>query len=354
MTPRAAETREPAEILSTGDRATWSVTAPSILTPRGRGADDAAASMVRTLFDRPRWLEPCHLYDERGSLLFEEICELPEYYPTRTEAAILEREAGTLMSLAPVECIVELGAGFSKKTVHLLKALSRARGRGTFAAVDVSAIALMASRSMAEELFPELAFTGLEARFEDAITSITRDIPKLVVFLGSTIGNFTPTDMLHFFTHLCEHMGPDDYLLLGVDRIKDPRIIEPAYDDARGVTAAFVLNAFTNVTRATGAGFRPDLIAYRSGYSPERTRVEMYGIATETHRVDFPRHSASFVWEKGEGILVETSRKFDPDDLQVQLRSFGLESLGHWTDPNRWFSLLLFRRSANSRALESK
>ena len=345
---------EPAPILSARDRPDWSVTAPAILTPRGRSADDAAASMVRTLFDRPRWLEPCHLYDERGSLLFEEICELPEYYPTRTEAAILEREAGALISLAPVECIVELGAGFSKKTIHLLKALSRARGRGTFAAVDVSATALMASRSMAEELFPELAFTGLEARFEDAITSITRDIPKLVVFLGSTIGNFTPTDMLHFFTHLCEHMGPDDYLLLGVDRIKDPRIIEPAYDDARGVTAAFVLNAFTNVIRATGAGFRPELITYRSGYSAKRTRVEMYGIATETHRVDFPRHSASFVWEKDEGILVETSRKFDPDDLQVQLHSFGLESLGHWTDPNRWFSLLLFRRSKDSRALESK
>ena len=354
MTPRAAGTREPAEILSTGDRATWSVTAPSILTPRRRAPDRVAAGMVRTLFDRPRWLEPCHLYDERGSLLFEEICELPEYYPTRTEAAILEREAGTLMSLAPVECIVELGAGFSKKTVHLLKALSHARGRGTFAAVDVSATALMASRSMAEELFPELAFTGLEARFEDAITSITPDIPKLVVFLGSTIGNFTPTDMLHFFTHLCDHMGPDDYLLLGVDRIKEPEIIERAYNDSRGVTAAFILNAFTNVTRATGAGFQPEKIAYRSGYSRARERVEMYGVATETHRVEFPRHSASFVWEKGEGILVETSRKFDPDDLRVLLRSFGLESLGHWTDPKQWFSLLLFRRSVQPGGMEPK
>ncbi len=354
MTPRAAETRKPAEILSTGDRATWGVTAPSILTPRRRPPDRVAFGMVRTLFDRPRWLEPCHLYDERGSLLFEEICELPEYYTTRTEAAILEREAGTLMSLAPVECIVELGAGFSKKTVHLLKALSRARGRGTFAAVDVSATALMASRSMAEELFPELAFTGLEARFEDAITSIAPDIPKLVVFLGSTIGNFTPTDMLHFFTHLCDHMGPQDYLLLGVDRIKEPEIIERAYNDSRGVTAAFILNAFTNVTRATGAGFQPEKIAYRSTYSRARERMEMYGIATETHRVEFPRHSASFVWEKGEGILVETSRKFDPDDLQVLLRSFGLESLGHWTDPKRWFSLLLFRRSAQSGGMEAK
>lgn len=347
--------REPADILSARDRADWSVSAPSILTPRQRPSGQLAAGIVRTLFDRPRRLEPCHLYDERGSLLFEEICELPEYYPTRTEAAILEREAGALMSLAPVECIVELGAGFSRKTIHLLKALSRARGRGTFTAVDVSATALMASRSMAEELFPELAFTGLEARFEDAITSITGDIPKLVVFLGSTIGNFTPTDMLHFFTHLCDHMGPDDYLLLGIDRIKEPAIIEPAYDDSRGVTAAFILNAFNNVNRVTGANFRPEKIAYRSGYNQERAQVEMCGIATETHRVDFPRHSASFAWEEGDGILVETSRKFDPDDLQVQLRSFGLDSLGHWTDPNQWFSLLLFRRSGKAGdGLESK
>ena len=106
MTRQPTETREPAEILSSRDRATWSVTAPAILTPRERSSDDAAAGMVKTLFDHPRWLEPCHLYDERGSLLFEEICESPEYYPTRTESAILEREAGALMSLAPVECIV--------------------------------------------------------------------------------------------------------------------------------------------------------------------------------------------------------------------------------------------------------
>ena len=135
MTPQPTETREPAAILSTRERGTWSVTAPTILTPSKRSSDNAAAGTVKTLFDRPRWIEPCHLYDERGSLLFEELCELPEYYPTRTEAAILERESGTLMNLAPVECIVELGAGFSKKTIHLLKALTRARGRGTFAPV---------------------------------------------------------------------------------------------------------------------------------------------------------------------------------------------------------------------------
>ena len=344
--------RETKDILSARDRTTWAVTAPAILTPRGRLPHHAAAGMVRTLFDRPRWLEPCHLYDERGSLLFEEICELPEYYPTRTEAAILEREAGALMSLAPVDCIVELGAGFSKKTVHLLKALTRARGRGTFAAVDVSATALMASRRMAEELFPELAFTGLEARFEDAITSITRELPKLVVFLGSTIGNFTPTDMLHFLGHLTDNMGADDYLLLGVDRIKEPEIIEAAYDDSRGVTAAFILNGFDNVNRIAGADFQQEKIAYRSGYNRQRAQVEMCGVARETHRVSFPRQSASFVWEKDEAILVETSRKFDPDDLQVQFRCFGLETLGHWTDPDQWFSLLLFRRNAPAPSAE--
>ena len=345
--------RQLIKFLSASDRAAWEETAPSILTPRGRAAGKLGEGMVRTLFDRPRWLEPCHLYDEKGSLLFEEICESPEYYPTPTEAALLEKEAGALMGLAPVELIMELGAGFSKKTVHLLKALTQARSRGSFAAVDVSATALMASKKMVEELFPELMFAGLEARFEDAITSITPDIPKLVVFLGSTIGNFAPTDMLHFFTHLCNHMGPDDYLLLGVDRIKDPAIISPAYDDSRGATAAFILNAFSNVNRVTGANFQLDKMTYRSNYNPARAQVEMYGVATATHRVNFPRQSASFTWEKDEGILVETSRKFDPDDLQVQLQCFGLETLGHWTDANRWFSLLLFRRDTRPNTLES-
>lgn len=334
------------EILAPDQRAAWIARSPAILSAVNGNTEPSTACFPATLFESPRWLEPHHLYDETGSHLFEEICELPEYYLTRTENALLEREADDIIALAPVESIVELGAGFSKKTVHLLNAQVKKRGRGTFAPVDVSVTGLIASQRMTSELFPQLAFTGLQARYEEAIRSISPALSTLFVFLGSTIGNFAEEERRRFFEQLARNMGPQDFLLIGVDRVKDPTIIRSAYNDARGVTADFILNAFENINRTHGANFRLDQMRYHAPYNEEAHQVEMYAVATERQEVVFPAEGLSFSWQRDEGILVETSRKFDPLALEAQLSELGLLPVRHYTDDKKWFSLLLFRKGS--------
>jgi L-histidine N-alpha-methyltransferase len=308
--------------------------------------EDPARSIMRTLWDQPRWLETYHLYDERGSGLFEEISMLPEYYLARTENSILEREARRIIAAAPVKCIVELGAGSAKKTTHLLRAQLEQRGSGIFAPIDVSLPGLLVSRDSVQRDFPAIDFHGLHARYQAGLSSIKRDLPKLFVFLGSTIGNFHPPAFTRFFARLSTAMGPDDFLLLGADRIKDFGILESAYDDARGVTAEFILNAFANINHLLGSNFDRSKMRYRSWYNPEWRQIEMYAVSTEMQTIRFPAFAASFCWEQGERILVEISRKFDPLRLQEQLSFFDLLPLNHFTDPEHRFSLLLFRKSA--------
>jgi L-histidine N-alpha-methyltransferase len=341
------ERQEKPQIFSAAQQKLWSQTVPSIWTlDAGHVKKDPALSIMRTLFDHPRWLEALHLYDERGSHLFERICELPEYYSTRTEDSILEREAGQVIALAPVECIFELGAGFSKKTMRLLREQVRQRQGGTFAPVDVSLAGLTASRKIIKKELPQLVFHGLEAQFEGGIASIEKELPTMFVFLGSTVGNLNRSELVRFFELLSESMGPHDFLLLGVDRVKDAEILERAYNDSQGVTGDFILNAFLNINRLTKSNFDLNKMRYHSAYDPNRQQVEMYAVSTCTQEIRFPSYGTSFTWEKDERILVEVSRKFEPEQLQKQLRLFGLELMEHFTDPKGWFSLLLFRKSA--------
>jgi len=194
----------------------WRLVEPSIWSlANGHLEKNPAASIMRTLLDQPRWLEAYHLYDDRGSELFERICELPEYYLTRTEESILERAAGQIIAAAPVQCIVELGAGSAKKTTHLLTAQIEQRRTGIFAPIDVSLPGLILSRDFNRTHLPQIQFHGLHARYEDGFASIDKSLPTLFVFLGSTIGNFNPSSFVRFFSQLSEAMGPDDFLLLG-------------------------------------------------------------------------------------------------------------------------------------------
>lgn len=312
-------------------------------------AEDPARSIMRTLWDQPRWLEAYHLYDERGSELFEAICTLPEYYLTRTEDSILEREAQRIIAAAPAKCIVELGAGSAKKTTHLLRAQIAQRGSGTFAPIDVSLPGLLASRDYVRQELPTIHFHGLHARYEVGISSIDRDLPKLFVFLGSTIGNFSPPAFNRFFERLSAAMGPNDFLLLGADRIKDVAILEAAYDDSQGLTADFILNVFEHINRLLDSNFERNKMRYHSWYNPDWRQIEMYTVSTAQQEIKFPAFATSFQWDKGERILVEISRKFDPLRLQQQLVFFDLLPVEHFTDFHDWFSLLLFRKAGDRR-----
>jgi len=307
--------------------------------------ENPAQSIMRTLWDQPRWLEAYHLYDDRGADLFEQICELPEYYLTRTENAILERESARIIATAPVACIVELGAGSAKKTTHLLKAQVAHRGNGIFAPIDVSLPGLRASRDFVRANFPQIEFHGLHARYEDGFSSIDRDLPTLFVFLGSTIGNFNPASFVRFFSQLSHAMGPRDFLLLGADCIKDVEVLERAYNDSQGLTADFILNIFLTINRLTGSNFDLGKMRYDSGFNREWAQIEMYAVSSAMQEIVFSSFDTSFRWQKEDRILVEISRKFDPLRLQQQLRFFDLTPLAHYTDSQNWFSLLLFKKS---------
>lgn len=291
------------------------------------------------------------MYDERGSQLFEKICDLPEYYLTRTETLILAQEARHIIASAPVDCIVELGSGSSKKTAHLLTEHLRQRHRGIFAPIDVSLTSLSFARDTIQQQFPEMTFQGLHAQYEEGISSVEISLPTLFVFLGSSVGNFSPSEFSRFFRHLTISMGPNDFFLLGVDRVKEVAILEKAYNDSQGVTADFILNVFQNINRITHSNFDHGKMRYHSWYNSERQQIEMYAVSTSRQEIRFPSFGTSFVWEKGEPILVEISRKFEPSRLQQQLPFFGLESAAHFTDPQEWFSLLLFQKKGSG-ALE--
>ncbi len=336
-------------ILSSDQQHLWRLIAPSIWGLDGeQTGQDPALTILRTLFDQPRWLEAHNLYDEKGSQLFEQICELPEYYPTRTEEAILDKHAGQMIAQAPVDCILELGAGFSKKTRHLLKEQVRQRQEGIFAPVDVSLTGLVASRDAVKNQFPQLDFQGLQAQFDQGIACVAKGLSTLFVFLGSTLGNLTHPEFIGFFQHLSDSMGPQDFLLLGVDRVKDPEILQRAYNDSQGVTATFILNVFHHINHILSSDFDLNKMRFESRYNSERQRIEMFSASTCTQEIHFPSHGASFVWEKDESILVEISRKFYPATLQKQLQFFDLKLVEHFTDPKEWFSLLLLRKSPAS------
>jgi dimethylhistidine N-methyltransferase len=334
------------EVLAPEQIGLWQPLAPAIWAPRRGEADGAVISLLQSLFDQPRWIEAHHLYDERGAALFEEICKLPEYYPTRTENAILAERAKEIMAAVPVECVIELGAGSSQKTGHLLREQSRRRGGGVFAPIDVSETSLAAGRDWIRNELAGVAFNGLCARYEEAIASVRRDLPKLFVFLGSSIGNFRPLEFHRFFRRLASAMGPEDYFLLGVDCVKDPETIERAYNDANGTTARFILNALIHVNQILGGNFALDKMRYRVHYSIERQQVEMWAESTRKQEIVFSSPALSFTWEKGERILVEISRKFEPGRLQRQIALFDLEPLARFEDARGWFSLLLFRKNA--------
>ncbi|MGH7830814.1 MAG: L-histidine N(alpha)-methyltransferase, partial [Candidatus Binatia bacterium] len=196
------------QVLSSSQRHLWRQVEPGLWTIDSHHDDpDPGLSVVRTLLDQPRWLEPRHLYDERGSQLFERICELPEYYLTRTESSILAEQAARVIAMAPVECLVELGAGSAKKTVLLLNEQVRQRRGGIFAPIDVSRASLSLSREIIRAQFPRLAFQGLHARYEEGIAAVEKSTPTLFVFLGSTVGNFAPAQFIRFFHHLAQCMG---------------------------------------------------------------------------------------------------------------------------------------------------
>ncbi|ULR54961.1 L-histidine N(alpha)-methyltransferase [Streptomyces deccanensis] len=303
-------------------------------------ATDAAlrADVLQGLTRTPKTLPPKWFYDARGSELFEQITELPEYYPTRAEREILVGRAGEIAAASGARTLVELGSGSSDKTRHLLDAMP---GLHTYVPVDVSESAL---RQAGEALVAERPGLNVHALIADFTTGLVLPEtpgPRLVAFLGGTIGNLVPEERAAFLAAVRGLLAPGDTLLLGTDLVKDEGVLVAAYDDAAGVTAEFNKNVLSVVDRELGADFDPDAFDHVALWNAECEWIEMRLRSRTTQTVKIPALDLAVDFEAGEELRTEVSAKFRREGVRAELASAGLELTRWWTDEQGRFALSL-------------
>ena len=292
-------------------------------------------------------LPPKHFYDARGAELFDRICELPEYYPTRTERAILQEHAQRIAARTGAQELVELGSGTAAKTRVLLDALHAAGTLERYIPVDVTEQMV---RSCAEQLtseYPGLRVHGVIGDFERHLDRVPApEGPRLVVFLGGTIGNFPPGSRRRFLRELARLLGPRDHLLMGTDLVKDPEILTQAYDDSEGVTAEFNRNLLRVLNRELDADFDPEDFEHVALFDSEHEWIEMRLRARRAHTTTVADLGLSVRFEQGEEMRTEISAKFTRERVQEDLAAAGLELASWLTDPDELFALSLSRPAA--------
>jgi L-histidine Nalpha-methyltransferase len=312
----------------------------------GRESDGFREELRASLSETPRRIPSKYFYDDRGSELFEEITELPEYYPTRTERSILEERAGHVARKSGATELVELGSGAATKTRILLDAMEQAGTLEAYVPFDVSeAMVRRVARQLAVG-YPGLRVHGVVGDFLSHLGEVPHPDggSRLAVFLGGTIGNLTPEQASDFLSELSAGLDPGDHLLLGTDLVKDPAVIEAAYNDAAGVTAEFNLNALRVVNELTGGDFDPRGFRHRAFFDPEHSRIEMRLVSTRPQTVSLPALGLTLELGEGEEILTEISTKFDRPRVEAMLAEAGFELTDWLTDPGEMFALSLARR----------
>ncbi|GAA2457715.1 L-histidine N(alpha)-methyltransferase [Streptomyces glaucus] len=303
-------------------------------------ATDAAlrADVRHGLTGVPKTLPPKWFYDAHGSELFERITELPEYYPTRAEREILVARSGEIAAAARARTLVELGSGSSEKTRYLLDALT---GLHTYVPVDVSESALTrAGRALAAQR-PGLAVHALIADFTAGLTLPDAPGPRLVAFLGGTIGNLPPADRAAFLASVRALLSPGDALLLGTDLVKDERVLVRAYDDAAGVTAAFNRNVLTVINRELGADFDTAAFDHVALWDAGHEWIEMRLRSRTAQTVKVPALDLAVDFAAGEELRTEVSAKFRAKGVRAELSAAGMELTHWWTDGEGRFALSL-------------
>ncbi|MFD7406410.1 L-histidine N(alpha)-methyltransferase [Streptomyces sp. NPDC059866] len=303
-------------------------------------ATDAAlrADVQQGLTSTPKTLPPKWFYDAHGSDLFEQITELPEYYPTRAEREILIARSAEIAAASRARTLVELGSGSSDKTRHLIDALT---GLHTYVPVDVSESALtQAGQALVAER-PGLSVHALIADFTARLELPDTPGPRLLAFLGGTIGNLLPAERAAFLASIRALLSPGDALLLGTDLVKDEQVLVRAYDDAAGVTAAFNKNVLAVVNRELGADFDPGAFDHVALWDAADEWIEMR-LRSRTHQtVKVPALDLAVDFAAGEELRTEVSAKFRKEGVRAELASAGLELTHWWTDGEGRFALSL-------------
>jgi dimethylhistidine N-methyltransferase len=299
------------------------------------------ADVRHGLANAPRTLPPKWFYDKRGSELFEQITRLPEYYPTRAEQEILTRRAPEIAALTRAATLIELGSGSSRKTRLLLDALTAGGTLRRYAPLDVSASALAEAGEAICRDYPELAVAATVADFSAGLTLSDEPGPRLLAFLGSTIGNLDTDERKDFYRTLSRALSADDQLLLGADLVKDPEVLVRAYDDAAGVTAEFNKNVLHVLNRELGADFDPDAFAHVARWNADDERIEMYLRARTAQTVKIPDLDLTLDLAESEDVRTELCCKFRRDRLTAELQEGGFTVRHWWTDAPGRFALLL-------------
>ncbi|HEX7857924.1 MAG TPA: L-histidine N(alpha)-methyltransferase [Sphingobium sp.] len=294
--------------------------------------------IVEGLSASPKATPPIWFYDRRGSELFEAITRLPEYYPTRAETAILTLQGTAIAEAIGVRrCVVEFGAGSLTKTPLLLRAIDPS----AYVPVDISGDFLRDSAGILAEDFPGLPIVPVEADFTRPFTLPAAGCPKrrLGFFPGSTIGNFEPAAAVDLLRSMREALGDEAMLLIGMDRIKGPDVLVPAYDDAAGVTAEFNLNLLLRINRELGGDIPVGAFAHAARWNDNAARIEMHLVAKRAVAFDVAGHG--FTIQAGESIHTESSHKYDGRTARLLLRAGGWEPVEEWHDREELFSLHL-------------
>lgn len=304
------------------------------------------ADVITGLRAPAKWLPCKYFYDARGSELFERICATPEYYPTRTEGAILAAHAGEIAEATGPAEIVELGSGAAVKTRLLLEAYSARAPEVHFAPIDVSGDMLAESARGLIASYDDLTIRGIAGTYEEALAAL-HPAPggrRMFLFLGSTIGNFAEDERTRFLARIHDAMEPGDYFLLGFDRIKDARVLHAAYNDAEGVTAAFNRNILAHLNARYHGDFRPAHFRHVAFWNAALARIEMHLESTRAQTARLKDLDVAAAFAGGERIHTEISRKFDARTLAAEMQAIGFGARATWSDAREWFSLMLFAR----------
>ncbi len=317
---------------------------PSIIEQSIDGLD-----VVQGLTSQPKTLPSKYFYDDRGSQLFEHICELPEYYPTRTETAILESCARSIANTTGNVDLVELGSGSSTKTRLLLDAYQELGKPLKYFPIDVSTGILNSTAEQLQAAYSNLKIHPLAGTYEEGLAWLHahHHHPKIISFLGSSLGNFHPPAQDAFFQKVTAAMQPGDYFLLGVDLHKSPKILEPAYNDTQGITAAFNLNILAHLNWRFDGNFDLSQFQHQAIYNQNLCRIEMYLRSDKSQSVQLQKLGLTVDFVPNETILTEVSCKFDLEALSYpggdRFQTWGLKPIKHWIDHQQWFGLFLLQ-----------
>jgi L-histidine Nalpha-methyltransferase len=319
--------------------------------------EEFANDVARCLASKNKYISPKYLYDKIGSQLFEQICLQPEYYLTRAEASILNKHAPIISKLAGSNIkIIELGSGSSSKTAILLRYLSSQKKRIYYFPIDISSSILAESERKLKSQFPNASIIGIRSEYDTGIDRAAAEcmtigknkhIPytKLVLFLGSSIGNFELMEAKPLLRSVREKLHSNDFLLIGFDLQKDESVLNAAYNDKAGMTAKFNLNLLTRINRELDGNFELEKFEHCAFYSNERHRIEMHLISKTDQHLHIGALGKTYTIRKGESIHTENSYKYSFNQIAALAKDCGFTVERNFTDEKRWFDLALFSPS---------